>query len=243
MLLILPQNYTEEINALANTASILGWDVERSGWNISDDLDRQDGAVYGTEFFCEIIANQMNWKLHFNPLDWLATLPEEYVSRKISFMKFNTARNIKEEKFIKPADDKAFAAKVYKSGDELDKNPILDDVPVLVSDVMKFTSEYRCFIKDNNVVSICCYYYNPIGAAKPFINEKDNYYINNDAVAAFVKSLLRDKRVTCAAGSVIDVGRFKKDTYAVIESNPAYASELYGCELVGTLDAIKSSCT
>lgn len=242
MLLIVTPNYKGEVQLLSKTAQALGWDVFFGGWRVPKHLLHTPGAVYGEQFFCEIIAEQMNWKLLANPLDWLAKLPEEYVNRKISFTTLSEARKITEEKFIKPADDKCFEAKVYASGSDLSTSEVLDNAPTLVSDVMKFTSEYRCFIKDRRVTTACCYWYKPHPKTEPDINRPENYFVNNDAVLEFVSKMLQDERVEVAPGSVIDVGRFKKDTYTVIESNPVYASGIYGCELVAALDAIKAAC-
>lgn len=243
MLLIVTPNHKsqDEVQRLARTAEVLGWNVYKNGWRIPKHLHHTPGAVYGEQFFCEAIAEQMGWRLLSNSLDWLTKLPEEYVSRKIELKTFEEARKIEEEKFIKPADDKCFPAKVYSSGKDLPLLPIINNVPSLISDVMKFTSEYRCFIKNKIVTTVCCYSYKHT-YKEVEINNPENYNINNDAVIEFVSNLLRDERVECAPGSVIDVGRFKKDTYAVIESNPIYASGTYGCEMVAVLDAIKEAC-
>jgi hypothetical protein len=242
MLLIVSPNYKGEVQLLAETAKILGWDIYHDGWRIPEHLLHSPGAVYGEQFFCEVVAEQMNWKLVANPFDWLAKLPETYTARKVSFMKLSEARNITEEKFIKPADDKCFPAKVYSSGKELTTNKDLDDVPILVSHVMKFTSEYRCVVKDRKVITSCCYLYKDYRVAEPEINKPINYNVNYDAVVDFVNTMLADVAVECVESTVIDVGRFKKDTYAVIESNPVYASGIYGCEFVAMLDAIKAAC-
>lgn len=242
MLLIVTPNYKGEVPILSKTAAILGWDVYNQGWRVPEHLLKERGAVYGEQFFCEVIAEQMGWKLLNNRLDWLTTLPEEYVSRKIEFMTMSEARKIRTEKFIKPADDKCFESRIYANGDLLPKTDVLDDAPTIVSDVMKFTSEYRCFIKDRSVISMCCYLYKDYTASEPDINKPERYSANSEAVIEFVTRMLLDERVDCVPGSVIDIGRFKKDTYAVIESNPVYASGLYGCDTVASLAAIKAGC-
>jgi len=245
MLLIVTPNYKGEVPVLAKTASALGWDIYNRGWRIPVHLLRSPGAVYGEQFFCEVIAEQMNWNLLSNPLDWLAKLPEEYVNRKITFTTLAEARKINEKKFIKPADDKCFPAQVYESGNDLPKHVVLDNTPTLVSDVVNFTSEYRCFIKDRKVTTACCYLYKHYGK-EPEINNPANYYQNNDLVLEFMTKLLADERVECAPGSVIDVGRCKKDDealkFVVLETNPVYASGTYGCEMVAVLDAINAAC-
>jgi hypothetical protein len=236
MLLIATPNLKDDVVALIETAKALGFDIFVSppGWRLPQHILGQHGIVYGEALFCEVIAQQMGWQLLDNSLDWLTKLPEKYVSRKIYYTTMVNARKESKKRFFKPADMKSFEAKVYESGKDLSDSSVLDEIPVLVSEEMNFTSEYRCFIKNRKVVSASCYLY------KKDINKPEHYFVNNDAVISFVNNMLKDDLVGCVPGAVIDVGRFKKDTYAVIESNPAYASGLYGCELVAVLDVLKS---
>jgi hypothetical protein len=242
MLLIVSPNYKGETPLLIKTAQTLGWEVYSDGWRIPKHLLNTPGAVYGELLFCETIAEQMNWKLISNPFDWITKLPEEYVNRKVEFMTLAEARNITEEKFIKPADIDCFDAKIYASGKDLPSRSTLDNVPTLVSDVMKFTSEYRCFVKNRSVISACCYWFKKFGMTEAAVNKSENYLNNNEVIIEFVNKMLKDERVECAPSAVIDVGRFKKDTYTVIKTNPAWTSGIYGCEMVAALDAIKSAC-
>lgn len=237
MLLILTPNQKEDVITLRKTAEALNYDVFVSlpGWRLPTSIKGRMGIVYGEALFCEVISQQMGWSLLSNSQSWLTKLPEKYTSRKIYFTDMVGARKETEKKFFKPADMKSFEAKVYDSGKELNQNSVLDEIPVLVSDEMNFTSEYRCFVKNRQVVTACCYSF------KKDINKKEHHLRNNDAVIGFVNDMLKDETIECAPGAVIDVGRFKKDTYAVIEANPAWASGLYGCELVAVLDVLKSS--
>src|SRR5271170_2486201 len=204
MLLIVTPNFKGEVPMLAKTAEILGWNVYHNGWRVPEHLRGTPGAVYGEQFFCEVVAEQMKWNLLSNSLDWLAKLPEDYTNRKITFTTLAEARKITGEKFIKPADDKAFESKVYDSGNDLPKNSVLDNTPTLVSDVLKFTSEYRCFIKNRKVVAACCYLLKSVGMLDAAINKPENYNNNIEAVISFVNKLLEDERVPCAPGAVID---------------------------------------
>src|SRR5271165_4242709 len=220
MLLITTPNIKSEVRSLINTAQALGWSVYSDGWRIPDRIKGSVGAVYGEWLFCETIADQMNWKLERNPLNWLTTLPIEYVNREIIFSNLEYARTLTTEKFIKPADDKVFIAKVYGSGKEL--TTALDgNIPVLISDVMRFTSEYRCVIKNREVVSCSCYWLHTKqmqSAKQPAeFNLAKNYDNNFIDVVSFVNKMLKDDRVQCIKSCVIDVGRYDKDKYTVIE--------------------------
>jgi len=247
MLLITTPNIKSETRTLINTAQALGWSVYSDSWRVPDYLKSKGlvGAVYGEWLFCETIAEQMGWKLIRNPLNWLAKLPEEYVSRKVIFTNLGEARLVETEKFIKPADDKVFTAKVYGSGKELNSS-LSDRVPVLISDVMSFTSEYRCVVKNREVISCSCYWLHTkqmqISKQPAEFNLTKNYQNNFNDVVSFTNKLLKDERVQCVDSFVIDLGRYDKDKYAIIEENPIYAAGIYGCDSVAVLDGLKSSC-
>lgn len=247
MLLITTPNIKPETRSLINTAEALGWTVYSDSWRVPDYIKGKGwiGTVYGEWLFCETIAEQMNWKLIRNPLNWLADLPEEYVNRKIVFTNLGEAKLLETEKFIKPADDKVFPAKIYASGKELSQ--LANDItPVLISDVMRFTSEYRCVVKNREVISCSCYWLhtkqmqNSKQAAE--FNLQKNYSNNFNDVVSFTNKMLKDERVQCVDSCVIDLGRYDKDKYAVIEDNPIYAAGMYGCDPVAVLDGLKSVC-
>jgi hypothetical protein len=246
MLLITTPNVKSETRKIINAAQGLGWAVYNDSWRIPDRLKTNtDIAIYGEWLFCETVAEQTGYKLQRNPLNWLAKLPEEYVNRKVVFTNLGEARRLTERKFIKPADNKLFQAKIYNSGSEL-TNSLEDNIPVLISDVMSFTSEYRCIVKNRQVISSCCYWLhtkqmqNLNQAAE--LNLSKNYDNKFHDVVNFVNKMLKDDRVECVNSCTIDVGRFDKDRYTIIEENPIYASGIYGCDPVAMLDAIKSSC-
>lgn len=244
MLFITTPEARPEVKTLITAAQALKWSIFNDGWRVPDRLREERGAVYGGKIFCDTIADQMNWKIVRNPSNWLATLPEEYVSRKITLMNVAEARKITNQIFVKPTIETWF--KADKSlGTEIPKS-WLDDIPLLVSDVMKFTSEYRCVVKHRKVITACCYYLrDKTMESRNLQAEYDlakNYYNNHDDVVRFVSKMLDDSRVECVDSCVIDVGRFDKDKYAVFNTKPANLAEMYGCEPVAMLDAIKSSC-
>src|SRR5579885_3609885 len=134
-----------EILALQIAARDKGWDVlpAPSGWRLDEELTKSgvQGVPYGSQTFCEVIAQQMGWTLKANPLDWLAKIHPSYLKRKVEFMTLDEAKKLKETKFIKPADDKVFPAKVYAPGELVTHEVISGDTPTLVSDVVQFDLE------------------------------------------------------------------------------------------------------
>jgi len=77
--------------------------------------------------------------------------------RNITISTIGDVRNdkIKYPFFVKPLDVyKLFTGTVFTSGFDIHKIPNLlsDDIKVLISEVVEFVSEYRCFVLDNKLV-------------------------------------------------------------------------------------------
>lgn len=232
-----------EIIALHVAAEEKGWEVipAPSGWRLDDKLitSGAKGVAYGSQTFCEVIAMQMNWRLQQNSFDWLAKLPEKYTKRNIQFMTLGEAKLLKEKKFIKPADDKVFAAAVYEPGTLHPHETVPNDTPTLVSDVVEWDIEYRCFVSRFRVRTWSNYlFYGEIN------DPRYAHMINLDYghPADFVNDLLADIDITTAP-SVIDVGLIRGKGLAIIESNQAWASGIYGCDPSDVLDVLEQSCT
>ena len=242
-----PRNGTE-IRAIIIAANELGWDVYEapSGWRLEQDLltSGKVGVPYGSQTFCEVISQQMGWTLRFNPLDWLAKIDPKYLQRDVQFMTLAEAKKLKETKFIKPADDKVFPAAVYPPS-TLDNDKqysllwsvheiIPPDSPTLVSDVVTFVSEYRCFVRDQKVITCSCY------LMRGEINNPRNWEKGADEVVTYLNDALADS--VRSEPAVIDVGILPDGTKAIIESNQAWASGIYGCDLAGVLEVLEASC-
>jgi hypothetical protein len=235
-------SYNEAL-ALQMAAHGFGWDViiADNTWCLSNDIifSKDIGIPYGSQLFCQVIANQMNWKLKMNPFDWLSKVPYKYLHRQVDFMSIKDATNLDKCKFIKPADDKCFDVGIHEAGTFTYNESLPDDTPVLVSDVVQFLSEFRCFVNEKGIVQAqCCYSFK-----KELNNPKNHYSIEPEfgygSATDFVNKLLLDHPVI--TGSVIDVGILEGKGYAVIESNPVWASGIYGCDVNGVLNAMVGS--
>ena len=238
-----------EILALQVAARELKWDVLSApmGWRMDEELVKSGakGAPYGSQTFGEVIAQQMNWSLKANSFDWLAKVPCQYTKRQIYFMPMKDARKIAERKFIKPADDKCFEARVYEPGEFKPHESIPDDYPVLVSEIVQWDLEYRFFVGQYQ------------GAMMPFTWSNYLFYgeINSPKFHRMVPADLQnieqfvsDMLWSCNAHnvetvpSVIDVGVIPDKDWAVIESNQAWASGLYGCDPLEAIKVMEQSC-
>lgn len=231
-----------EILALQIAAKELGWDVlsAPSGWRLDEELTKAGykGVPYGSQTFCEVIAQQMNWTLKQNPFDWLAKLPKEYLKRKVEFMTLGEAKLITERKFIKPADDKCFEARVYEPGTFKPHETIQDDYPVLVSEPVEFTLEYRTFATGNQVRTWSNYIYHGYIADPKLWDAVPAY---EELPSEFVQDMLYWEDASTEP-AVIDVGYIPGKGWAIIETNQAWASGLYGCDPLRALQVMEQSC-
>ena len=236
-----------EIIALQFAARELGWEVlsAPSGWRLDEELTKSGvkGVPYGSQTFCEVIAQQMGWTLKQNSFDWLAKVHPHYLKRKVDFMTLGEAKKITERKFIKPADDKCFDAKVYEPGTFKPHELIRDDYPVLVSDPVEFDLEYRTFVDGERVKTWSNYIMHEHIADPKYwdmvpLNEE---MYPHDLVNGFLfDSSVHDWGITTVP-SVIDVGRIKGKGWAIIETNQAWASGLYGCDPLQALKVMEKS--
>jgi ATP-grasp domain, R2K clade family 2 len=237
-----------EILALQIAAREKGWEVlsAPSGWRLDEELTKsgKKGVPYGSQIFCEVIAQQMGWTLKQNSFDWLAKVHPYYLKRKVEFMTLDQAKLIKETKFIKPADDKVFPAKVYAPGELITHETIQGDTPTLVSDVVEWDLEYRTFV-DKRVRTWSNYMFFEHVADPKMWNmvPMEEERLPHD----FVNDVLHDMEFHDMGGlitvpSVIDVGRIKGKGWAIIETNPAWASGLYGCDALQALKVMEQSC-
>lgn len=229
-----------EIIALQMAARELGWDVlpAPSGWRLDEELTKSGvkGVPYGSQTFCEVIAQQMGWTLKQNSFDWLSRVPKKYLKRQVDFMTLKEAKQITVRKFIKPADDKCFDAKVYDPGEFNPHELISGDYPVLVSDEVKFTHEYRCFVRDNKVVTWSSYICgNDIADPKNWYKTIPGRRLPSDWLDMVLTKIKSEN-------AVVDVGMVQGADWGVIETNQVWASGLYGCDPIEALKTMEAAC-
>jgi hypothetical protein len=201
--LILTPRYSDDTQALWKAAAARGWSVERLGrWHVPEHLQQaHEPVLYAEALFGPSLAEQLGITLASPPDDWLVRLPEPYRKRDIRLMSLADARRLPAPAFIKPPNDKTFPAQVY-APDAL-PDGYDESMPVLVSDIVRWTCEFRCFIRDHSLAT--CSVYSRDGEL-----QKDNGFTCTDEerseVHAFVEKLLHDARVDLPIATVVDVG-------------------------------------
>ena len=240
--LILPPRYTSDSIRLWKTAIAIGWEVLRlQNWRVNLDGEIDNPVVYGEPLFAKIVADKLGIKLLDPQLDWLTTLPKSYVKRQIDYLTLKEAKNIKETTFIKPAFEKCFAAKIYSSGEQFPNKELLaDETPVLVSEPVNWTIEFRCFVQNRQVKAISSYW-----SDNKSTERKDGswYGTKSDYQEAleFCTDVISTPQIKLPDAVVVDVGKIEAKGWAVIEANSVYSSGLYGCDPRSVIEVIQAA--
>jgi hypothetical protein len=241
--LVLPPRYTEDSLLLSRAAQRAGWDVERlPSWHIPPPLREEDVVLYAEPLFVMHAAPQVDLALLETPYDWLPGLPRRYVARDVRLTTLRDARRLTGERFVKPAMEKFFAAAVVSSGEALPGPDVASDVlPVLVSDVVAWEAEFRCFVLGRRCVAM-----SPYLIAGELARTEDGQWTCDEALCEhatrFAGQLLNDPAVRMPPALVVDIGKIRGGPWAVVEANPAWGSGIYGCDPDRALEVVRRSC-
>lgn len=233
--LILTPRFTDDSQALWRAASRLSWSVERlSSWRIPDNLRATpEPVLYGEALFGPALAEQLGLTLLSPAEDWLVRLPQEYKLRQITMQTLGQARLNPAPAFVKPPNDKSFPASVY-CGHEL-PGEFDDAMPVLVSDVVQWAAEFRCFILDRTLQTASVYSrFGELQHEQGFVSSSEE----NSELKAFVQRLLDDQRVDLPEAIVLDVGKLVDGGWACVELNGAWGAGIYGCDPMAVLPVL-----
>ncbi|MGA4850126.1 ATP-grasp domain-containing protein [Streptomyces sp. G5(2025)] len=166
---------------------------------------------------------------------WLAALPYELTCRLVESTTLGEARKLPRPAFVKPPSDKTLPAAVYADGSRLPPPDaaarITDDAPVLVSEVVEFAAEYRCFVRDGHVVTGSRYAVRGLLDPGPL----------TAGARAFAGRVLARCAGTgpCMPGAVVlDVGSLADGRWAVVEANMAWYAHCYAADPERVLDVV-----
>lgn len=239
--LILSPRFTEDSQRLWRAAQDLGWSVERlATWRIPPEFKSiADPVLYVEGLFAPTLAQELGIRLAEPPEDWLPRLPQEYRKRAIFRTTLGEARRtLAAPAFVKPPNDKSFPAKVYR-GEELPTG-YDEGMSVLVSEVVSWEVEYRCFVLDRQVRTLSVYLRSGELQREAGFAATDGEL--RDA-AAFAGKVAADPRVDLPRVCVLDVGVLAGAGWAVVEQNAAWGAGIYGCDPAAVLEVIRHAAT
>ncbi len=242
MILVLGQRYSNDARILSQAASMQGWEVVKlNSSTVPDDLLNKECRVYAEGFLVEHVAQALELSLLRPADDGLVNLEPDFLQRKVMFSRAADFKPLSVPAFIKPADQKLFAARVYAPNEPIPGLEVLQpDDPILVSNVVEFVREYRFFILGRTVRTGSIYWLEdrtpdvPVG----YEGEGDSLWV--DAIS-FAQRVCTKSSVELVDSFVLDVGLLDTGAWAVIEFNPTWASGIYGCDPFGVLECLVAS--
>lgn len=232
-ILFMPILYSLDNNKMWSVALDNNWKTDRLkmsskfyGPQISDD---DIIAYYGNAFLAKEIANYYDFSFIEPTLDWLSTVPREYLGREIEFMTLAEFPYYDIRKFVKCTDNKWFSAEIFEPYEKLPIDNIDKDLLICVQDVIDFQFEYRCFILNRQLMDISIY------------PQTHTPHPQTEAIE-YISKVLEDEKVVIPASLVIDVGLTDKGQWLIVEANPSFASGMYDCDAQKVFETIIAAC-
>ncbi len=233
--LILSSRHTEDNQALWRAAILKDWSVERARGVRVPDVEDTEVVLYVESLFAPAIAEQLDVKLLDLPEDWLVRVSHDLTNRGVDISTLGEARQSVRPVFVKPPNDKSFAAKVYQSGGDL-PDAFDDNRTVLISEPVRWQDEFRCFCLDGHVAAISPY------LRSGQLAKESGYNATSSELAdatTFAETVLAASREFTPRSVVIDVGTIEGRGWSVVEANAAWGSGIYGCDPDAVLDVIR----
>lgn len=250
--LLLAPRYDDDSQLLWREAVKRGWGTERLDYVVSPlhaaklTADGRRPAIYGGHIWGETIARQLDLTLMSPLADWLAHLPYDMVKRGLrvtTLQKLTGEMSIfprtVETAFIKSLDwPQHCTSRVYYSLDDLPS--VIGNVhaPILVSEPVKFTREFRAFVLDHEIAAFSPYARGPEGTLDVDLSRAD-VSVAETCHAWLSDALMEMPQLPRAV--VVDVGMLESGEVAVVEANPAWCSGLYRCDPSRVLDVIEAA--
>lgn len=230
-------------SALAEIARALRWQVLVFDENPSDN---PSGKVtfYGGTDLALAVASRFRLALLEPPLDLLARLPLEFKLRTIEYARFGDLGRLKARTFVKPADalNKSFDAGIYASALDFRAPKTIDPTsPVLLSEPVEWSAEFRCFINEGEVAAWSPYIsfgrpnWKPFGKGTLASETPGN-------LKSFCKRLFSRSGVLFPPAFVMDIGLIDDRGWGVVEFNPVWCSGLLGADPQKVLAVLQRAC-
>lgn len=235
--LVLTPRLTTDSLHLEKAARQLGWPVHRARrYQVPHDIE--DPIVYGEVTFCDVMAEMLGLGLLEPSDNWLAELPSQYLLREVRALAHEDLRVVRGRHFIKPANDKVFEAGIFECGAHVPYRRIDPEAPVLVSEVVDFETEIRCYVLDRRLLTAGVYAGKAAdaicreGTSGPEVLGGLAGAARTEAVLydegwRWMESFLADDQVDMPSAVVIDVGFIEGRGWAIVEANQGYCSGVY----------------
>jgi hypothetical protein len=221
--LVVPDKPDIERDAVADAWERGGGTTLRLGrfWD-PPPLDATRVRVYGNDTFCLVLQQKLGLDLLSPADDLVLQAPAEALRRIVATTALSGTAALRYPLFAKSVIPKQIRSAVYASPDELAAacSGLEPATELLVSDVVRFEAEARCFVLRGEVLDCAAY----------------EGSIARDAVVAFVRRL--SSQMPLPRSVVVDVGQLADGNLALVELNAAWGAGLNGCDAERVLPAI-----
>lgn len=214
-----------------------------TGWRVPEGFTIGGPAhLYAGPLFADAVAADLGVGLLEPPDDWLTRLPYDAVHRTITMMTMAEAWQLRAPAFLKPPNDKSFPARLYRDGTQLPGADAVDsDTPVLASEPVQFTTEFRLYVQDGEITTGAQYATDGDLDIEPLAGHP-----LESRILGFGAEVLRECVDTLPSAVVMDVGLIADAAGsgsgttkpAVIEANAAWASGHYAADPERVLDVV-----
>jgi hypothetical protein len=216
--------------------------AEAAGWSAfgcdADAIppDVSDPAVYVTTDRTVATATAFNLALLEPPFDLLTRVPDRFLRRRVEAATFGDLDRLAGRTFVKPADplDKWFDAGIYSDvRDIYTRGRKQPDSPVLLSEPVEWSLEYRYFVLEGKVVAGSPYM--AYGRLSWSFSRKPDM---PTAGLPFVEGVCAAMEGELPPAFVLDVGRIDDRGWAVVEFNPVWSAGLLASDANAVLPAL-----
>jgi hypothetical protein len=196
-----------------------------------------DRTFYGGTDKASLFAVTHELCLIEPPLDLLTKVPAALLARQVRFGTLGELAHVRCPVFVKPADPvlKVFEPGVYGSvADVQGRSPLAAATPILISEPVDWTSEFRCFVREGRLETWSPY----VSFGRPMWKAG----IPGDPpanLAAFVDRLMTQMRGALPPAFVVDIGVLEDGRWAVVEFNPAWCSGILGANVEAIFKVIQ----
>lgn len=225
--LLLSSRFSEDNQRLWRAAIRRNWDTERvHGIRVPEIATEEEVVLYVEALYAPTVAGHLGLRLLETSESWLPSLPEEYRLREVRLSSLGAVRNQSFPAFVKPPNDKSFPAKVYQGASELPEYEE-ESAMVLIAEPVSWEVEFRCFCLEGSVRTVSPYLREGALARLEGYRATD---LELRESSQFAGRVINDERVEFPKAAVLDVGYIAGRGWAVVESNGAWGSGIYGCD-------------
>ena len=218
--------------------------AETAGWSVlAGDIDRvpaavPEPAVYVTTDRAVATAAALDLALLEPTFDLLTRVPERFLRRQVEAATFGDLDRLTGRTFVKPADplDKWFDAGVYSDVRDIrTRGKSCPDAPVLLSEPVEWSVEFRYFVLNGNVVAGSPY----IAYGRPAWRWHPGRAPDvPTAGRAVVEGVCATMEGELPPAFVLDVGCIDDRGWAVVEFNPVWSAGLLNSDAAAVLPAL-----